>query len=267
MNSIIIDFEATGLSVEKDFITEIGATVVGPDFEELDKFSALVNQGSEVPEEAFRITGISTDLIRREGISLAEAFSKLSAMVESNDVQAAVAYNAQYDSKIFKNHAVLNLLLGMPGIKRLHDMDWLCAMQDLETNYQYKCWKLSHLCIDYGIAVDPSTLHRAMGDVFLTKQLLKASKKKVEDMQTFKDNPWVLSVAKIPAPWTDNGKGTTEAKKQGYNFEKCKGTEGPTFSKTWVKRIKDKWAQDEITRCSFKIEIHKEIKWDSPNGQ
>ena len=62
------DFETTGLNPATDRIIQVGLCIVS-EGTVVDRFEWLVNQNIEVPREATRIHGISTDDIRTRGIA------------------------------------------------------------------------------------------------------------------------------------------------------------------------------------------------------
>jgi len=65
---LVFDFETTGLNPDADRIIQVGLCVV-TEGTAVDRFDWLVNQDVEVPQEATRIHGISTDDIRFRGIA------------------------------------------------------------------------------------------------------------------------------------------------------------------------------------------------------
>lgn len=64
---LVFDFETTGLDPETDRIIQVGLCSVS-DGAVVDRSSWLVKQNVEVPQEATRIHGISTDEIKANGI-------------------------------------------------------------------------------------------------------------------------------------------------------------------------------------------------------
>ena len=65
---LVFDFETTGLYPDTDRIIQVGLCVVS-NGAVVDRFNWLVNQNVEVPREATRIHGISTEDIRTRGIA------------------------------------------------------------------------------------------------------------------------------------------------------------------------------------------------------
>ncbi len=59
---VCLDFETTGFSTQKDFVTEIGAVKV-QDGEVVQKFSTLVDPGRPIPYSVTVLTGITNDMV------------------------------------------------------------------------------------------------------------------------------------------------------------------------------------------------------------
>lgn len=252
MLHLLIDFETTGLSPEKDKIIEIGAELVTNDYDHVFSFSTLVQHPKMdlvITPEIEEITGINIDMIKDTGMPVNDAFVKLHGLA----VQAkhTIAYNAAFDEGFFRPQLERTQRDTGPMLNFLRE-PWLCAMNDVETNAKFKCKKLSHIALDHGIVVDPSKLHRAIDDVHLMRDFLIATGKSPQDLFDYKNIPSVYLQAMIPAPWTDKGAGTTLAKKAGFSYERA-GYDERTFDKSWVKRVKQNKVEEEIKNCPFKI--------------
>lgn len=59
---VCLDFETTGLSGQRDRVTEIGAVKV-QEGEVVQRFSTLVNPGRPIPPRVVALTGISNDMV------------------------------------------------------------------------------------------------------------------------------------------------------------------------------------------------------------
>ncbi len=59
---VCLDFETTGLSGQRDCVTEIGAVKIR-DGEVVQRFSTLVNPGRPIPPRIVALTGISNDMV------------------------------------------------------------------------------------------------------------------------------------------------------------------------------------------------------------
>jgi DNA polymerase III epsilon subunit-like protein len=258
MLSLLIDFETTGIDTSQARIIEIGAQVVDKDWEVISSLSCLV-KGEDYPlltDDIQRITKITQQELDSRGLPVVDAYDLLADLCIP-EVQYSIAYNKSFDEILFKTEMARTGLSMKPGINMLMQLPWLCAMVDIETNYKFKSWKLMHMALEYGVAVDPKQLHRAINDVELMRQMLKATGIRPLDMYMFQQSPWTFVRALIPAPWEDGGAGKKQAQDRGYNWETAKGTDGPKFEKAWVKRIKSTQLQQEVADAPFKV---REIK-------
>lgn len=155
----VVDVETTGLSVSEHEIIEIGACII-EEGEIVKQFHALVQIGTRVPQPIQALTGITDDIIAREGQVLHDVMPEFLAFVGNSTV---VSHNADFDYgflrsacrrcglPLFSNPCVDTLMMA----RRLID--------DL------KSYKLSALLEYFGIEADG--MHRSMQDCIYTKQL------------------------------------------------------------------------------------------------
>ena len=252
MNILMLDFETSGLSPEADRITEVGALLVNEKWDKVASFNHLIydKDASPITPEITALTGISDSLLMEKGKPATEVFEALGMF--AGKVDFAVAYNEEFDSGMFRAAMKKYTLDMIPEISMLLQTPWLCAMKDVEKNYNLKCWKLGHLCLDHGLAVDPSVLHRAIDDIELTRRMLVHIGETPRGMVQFRHEPWAFLRALIPAPWEDNGVGKGQAQKLGYTWEQAKG-DPQKFEKAWVKKVKERFVDEEIRRAPFKV--------------
>lgn len=255
-SSLLIDFEATGKDNTQDRITEIGAMLVDTDSLEIQgTFSQLVWDKSypKLTAEVEQITGITQHELSTQGTPLPAAMDSMYEVFADRweDIEFIVAYNADYDSGLYRAEAVRNVLTNHVTHAKLSGQ-WLCAMKDIESNYKYRSWKLAHIALDKMVAVDPKDLHRAINDVILMHKMLQASPESLRDVHEFKTTPWVYLQAQVPKPWVDGGVGVAEAKKLGFSWERAAGDDR-VFEKTWVKRVKEKDVAGQIDGASFRV--------------
>ena len=90
---IILDLETTGLDLEKDRIIEIGMLRVVNN-EMADFFQCLVKQDKEIPGNIEKLTGISQEVLEKEGIEEEAALNRLQDFIGSDLV---VGYNIKFD--------------------------------------------------------------------------------------------------------------------------------------------------------------------------
>lgn len=261
--ALLIDFEATGVDAKEALIIEIGAMLVkiapyGGWSPVIEK-SILVNQGVPLSDEVKKVTGISDQLLLSEGVSLEEAFMHLNGLSMQWRPECVIAYNRAYDETLFKSEAGRSALSMLPGINNLIHLPWLCAMADVETNYAFKSLRLAHVALEYGVTVNPKELHRAIGDVELTRKMLEAAGTTPAKMYEFQKVPWAYVEAVTQKPWLDGGRSTDLAKKRGFSWEQARGDySGARFEKKWVKRIKEKDFELEQQAAQFDIKLTKE---------
>lgn len=255
MHVAIIDFETTGIDAETCRPIEVCAAIVTSDFSTLLTSYQSLLYASDYPaieEHIELLTGIQKEKVLSEGIFPARAFEDIYNLFIEYDVKHVVAYNADYDHTVYRRelerHGMANEAVGN-SVK----IPWLCAMKDVRSNYNYKCWKLSHLALDYGVAIDPKELHRASADVFLTRDLLRAAKTTSEEMLAYKNTPWVALEAVTREPWKDGGKSTALAKSKGFSWETPKGHQSKKYPKKWVKLVKETDLQYELSELLFQV--------------
>lgn len=253
MKTLLFDSETTGLDPSKNHIIEIGAQLVDQEWNILGELSLLVKNPNvtEITSETTALTGIKQEDIDAQGVEIQDAISQLGALASGADY--ICAYNRDFDEAFLRAEIARHALGMIPVVNAMAQLPWICAMKDLEKNYGQKCWKLSHLALDYGVSVDPACLHRAVNDVDLMRRMLKQLGVTAYSMWEFQQIPWMYIAALIPAPWTDGGKGKDEAVKLGFSWERAKGDE-KRFEKTWIKKIKAHKLDDEIKNATFKIQ-------------
>ncbi len=251
---LLIDFESTGVDTKEARITEVGAQLVSNDFKAIyNSFNCLVYEPDYViTPEVTKVTGITKELLQEHGVSFKRMTELLLEGIDVSQVTEVVAYNSSYDESLFTEELFRHGLTLDPKLSYLISKPWVCAMRDVESNYQYKSWKLMHMALEYGVPVNPKELHRAINDVELMRQMLEATGYTIEDLVTFKNLPWVVLKASVPPPWTDNGKGVAEAKANGYSYERVHGV-NQVYAKSWVKKVKENKLEEEDKKTSFNI--------------
>lgn len=94
---ILLDLETTDLLPENGEIIEIGALLVnGEDFSVIDQFECLIDINLDIPPHITRITGITTELVSREGIKKKKALKKLEKFCSD---RVCLAHNASFDKR------------------------------------------------------------------------------------------------------------------------------------------------------------------------
>jgi DNA polymerase III epsilon subunit-like protein len=240
-----IDFETTTNVIEEARITEIGAVLFDADTWKPvgNKFECFVYDTDYPPqsEEVIRITGITDDVLKTQGIPPAVALGDLLTYIHS--VEYVIAHNKAFDQPIFEKEA--RHFFPANEIKR----KWLCSYMDVEYPAHFKCKKLSHLALDHGITVRPETLHRATGDILLMGELLAKGGYTAEQIIAYSETPWVYVRAEVSYARKD------AAKARGYRWQ---AVGNKNFPGAWVKMVKKNRVAAEIKDSDFKVLILEE---------
>lgn len=253
---LLIDFESTGIDTKTARITEIGAMVVDDSFTPTGaQLSQLVWESGypAITAEVERVTGITQEMLLAEGVTPLVAWGRLGELV-TPEVTHVVAYNRAYDENLYREEMARGAFTMLPAMNIMAQLPWVCAMSDLESNHAFKSWRLMHVALEYGVAVNPKELHRAINDVELMRQMLVASGTTVAQLMEFQTSPWVYVVAKTKPPWEDGGKSTAACKELGFAWQQARGDDsGRIFEKRWVKRLKEKDLDALREKASFEI--------------
>lgn len=230
-----VDFEATSDDPTSARITEIGAILWDSDgWVEKERYSCLVYDKS-YPKQSdivVTVTGITDEMLRAEGRDPKDSIMGLLHFI--GKAEKVIAHNKDYDRVLLESEQERH------GIsERIPVENWLCSYKEVPYPEHFRCKKLAHLLLDHGVAVDPANLHRAVHDVDLIAQVLRAGGYSLESILEYVNTPWVYLKALVKKPWEDNGVSTTLAKKDGYSWQSHPSwEEGVEFPKLWVKRVK-----------------------------
>lgn len=99
---IVLDLETTGLRAESHEIIEIGAVRVNRDSNHHQTFQVFVKPTKKVPKKITEITGITQEIIDKDGVSLEQAICELQAFI--GDLRL-VCYNAEFDMAFLRQAA------------------------------------------------------------------------------------------------------------------------------------------------------------------
>lgn len=254
MNVAVLDFETTGVDTKECRPTEVAVSITDDFFSPIVQFSSLIYSADYpvISKEVEALTGISNDMVVSLGAHPKDVFRGLSQLLAAHDVGCVIAYNAEFDKAVYHEEltrmGLRNTVLGVPL-----ELPWLCAMKDVQENYKFKCWKLSHIALDHGVAVDPSKLHRAKGDVLLTIEMLKTIGTTATRIAEYSAIPWVALMAQTTEPWKDGGRSTKLAKERGFTWETPRGNQNLKFAKKWVKLVKENEAHLDLSCTLFTV--------------
>jgi DNA polymerase III epsilon subunit family exonuclease len=149
---IVFDLETTGLNPNMHEIIEFGAIRVNRDANNHATFQALVKPERKVPKRITDLTGISQEMVDREGEPLAEV---LAAFVEFIEDLPLVAFNAPFDMAFLQNAAKKQNL----AIKNSHSCALEMARRAWPGLQSYRLTDLARM----GHLSDVNT-HRSLGD-------------------------------------------------------------------------------------------------------
>ena len=143
----VFDIETTGLSREKDKITEIGAVKI-KDGKIIDKFSTFVNPEMPISEEITKLTGITNEMVK-DAPTIKEVLPEFMKFF-SNGI--LVAHNASFDTGFIRkaaevygygdidNTVVDTLELARTLLKDLkkHKLDMVCERLGVSLNGHHR---------------------------------------------------------------------------------------------------------------------------------
>ncbi len=249
MATLIIDTEATSLATDQARIIEFGAMLTPNDFShEIAGVNTLVWESGypALTDEVVKVTHINQEMLNKEARTMEQMVQLLAMTIDPKDVEFVCAFNTDYDKPVFIENMKRFALTMHPLINHLVQVPWVCGMRDVVEHTQFKARRLSHLALEYGITVDPTKLHRAYGDVSLTRQLLHAVPTTAEKMWQYQQIPWVVLKAKVSFDDKD------KAKLAGYSWQQVHGDDR-VFVKNWIKRVKQTDIETEMNR-EFRVE-------------
>jgi DNA polymerase-3 subunit epsilon len=151
---IVLDTETTGLSpVTGDRIVEIGCVELVNHIPTGRHFHVYINPEREVPDDAFRVHGLSTEFLRDKPVFAAEAQNFLDFIADAT----LVIHNAQFDI------GFLNFELERIGMGTLRNevIDTVMVARERHPGARVS---LDALCKHYGIDNSKRTLHGALLD-------------------------------------------------------------------------------------------------------
>ena len=158
-NYIVLDFETTGLSCDKDKIIEIGAIKVKNNII-VDKFETLINPNISISPYISNIVNITNDMVCDKP-HIEDIFKDFVYFLEDFNL---VIHNAKFDmSFLIANGNRLGF-----NIKN-KAFDTIRATKELYPDF--KKYNLASLCKHFNIKNENA--HRAMSDVLATYELYK----------------------------------------------------------------------------------------------
>ena len=161
---IFFDIETTGLNPARDEIIEIGAVRMKNGVP-MAEFQCLIKPHNPVSAEITNLTGISNDMLEKEGISAAEALERFLLFIGNSKL---VGHNAvEFDLKFIQNQLkkVLDKTINNP----VEDTLKMARVMARKVNDH----KLNTVAQSVGYFVDTSTLHRSVQDSILCAEVYR----------------------------------------------------------------------------------------------
>ena len=155
MREIVFDTETTGLDPAKgDRVVEIGCIELLNGIPTGKTFHHYIDPERDMPEEAFKIHGISNAMLAGKPVFAGIA----AAFLEFTDGAKLVAHNAEFDFKFMSAELVR---LGYPGLSKDRMVDTIALARRKHPGAPAS---LDALCQRYGIDTSRRTKHGALLD-------------------------------------------------------------------------------------------------------
>lgn len=177
-NILVIDFETTGLSPEKDYPTEVGFKKVYDNGQE-EVYSKMIRlpENVKVPEFITNLTGLTTEQVNEQGIEKEEIKKILADVIDHETL--VVAHNANFDLGFLFHHfgIVPDHFMCTRTIEFLTHPDKSSSLEPTYRRY-------------FGETIQK---HRALSDVLMTFDVLKRHEKIYGDAMCFFLNKMVIT--------------------------------------------------------------------------
>lgn len=157
----VIDLETSGLNVEKDAIIEIGALKIR-NGEAAAEFDSLIKINFSLPDEIVNLTGITDQLLEKDGVPLGEALDSFTNFIGKDIL---VGYNIRFDLLFLKRAC---LMCQRELISNQSKDALILAKRKLKALPSHRLEALG----DY-FGIDYQELHRALPDCHLTQNIFQ----------------------------------------------------------------------------------------------
>ena len=155
----VIDVETTGLSPQKERLTEIAIVVVS-DGEVIDQWSSLINPERKIPYRITQLTGINNQMVE----AAPKFYEVAKKVVELTQDCTFVAHNASFDYRFIQAEFARYSYDFQSKV-----LDTVKLSRKLLPGS--RSYSLGKLCDQLGIRIE--NRHRALGDALATVELLK----------------------------------------------------------------------------------------------
>lgn len=159
------DLETSGVDVRRDRIVTASVVVIGPDGPHPEEW--LLDPGIDIPDEAARVHGVTTDKARADGQDYADGYRQIRDRLETLWAHGKVVaiMNAAFDLSLLHWEG---LRLGYPDLVPGPVIDPYVIDKQLDRFRKGKR-TLTALCAHYGLRQDDA--HQATGDALAAARL------------------------------------------------------------------------------------------------
>ncbi len=163
---VVIDIETTGLSLQHDAIIEVAAIRI---VEGVVKsvFSELINFGGNIPDEVVLLTGLSSEMLIREGKDLQRVMEDFLKYVGKSKI---IGHNIAFDMKFIHRDCGIS---GLPIISNTVE-----DTVNLARKHGVGCDNYKLETVAKSLGVEVGDRHRALSDCYLTYNVYEKLKKK-----------------------------------------------------------------------------------------
>lgn len=164
------DLETTGVDVETDRAVTISLVYIEPGAEP-QVHEWLVDPGVEIPEEATKIHGITTEQVREHGIPAVDAWTEAYAVISQHwsSTTPLVAYNLSFDVTMGDRELERHLGAAMPVQGRYCIDPIVIGRANDRWVKGAGAWKLGKACERYGVKLENA--HNSTADTMATLRL------------------------------------------------------------------------------------------------
>lgn len=167
---LAIDTETTGVDVFADRVVEVAAVLVHSDGTLGDTYTAIVNPGVEVPEEAAAVHGITTGRTLDEGLPPAAVLTELADRIFAHGHRPVVMFNARFDWPLLLAEAERHGV-DFPVFAPVLDPFLIDKMMD---QYRKGGRKLVAVAQHYAVELDEADAHGALADAIAAARVMRA---------------------------------------------------------------------------------------------
>ena len=231
-----VDFETTGLSMENDRITEVGAVLWDTDRKAPLKVLSQYVYDKDYPEltpEITQLTGITQGDLLKYGRLPGQVLPELISLMDEADF--VVAHNGtNFDRPMLEAH------MQRLGIMYKDDVAWIDSSTDVNYPKSISVRKLSYLATEHGF-LNPFP-HRALFDVMTMLKIISCY-----------DTNEIVNLSKSPnitirAHVSYDDRALASGRGYRWNPE----------NKMWLKTVKELFLASEIAEAPFKVIIIEE---------